>query len=82
MRKSALLTAAGLGLALGLIGPAGPANADAVDDLIDPIVCPIFASLRGTYPTQEPNITFRPDGDVGVRAGEYVLIWDCPPYEN
>lgn len=53
----------------------------AVSGVVDPIVCPVFASLAGSYPSSAPpGIVIKPDGDVYIDLLDENLVYDCPPY--
>lgn len=44
--------------------------------LLDPIVCPVYATLSPLGPVGD--VVVRPDGDIEFRG---LKVWDCPPYE-
>lgn len=49
---------------------------------VDPVVCPVFAQLAGSYPG---GVTVAPDGDLYLPDPLDLWIgpfWDCPPYDN
>jgi hypothetical protein len=63
-----------LSAAAGVLDPLCERTECNVFPPVDPILCPVLASLRGVY----GPVTIDPEGDVWV-AGEKV--WDCPPYD-
>ena len=60
---------------------------DAEIAFVDPVICPILASLHGTY----GPFVIDPDGDLSLvpdptstlfPPGLFTPIWDCPPYRT
>ncbi|MBV9098885.1 MAG: hypothetical protein JO079_12590 [Frankiaceae bacterium] len=49
-----------------------------VGGVVDPIVCPILASLAGGYPSVFPVVVIQPDGDVYLPIPG-IVVYDCPP---
>jgi hypothetical protein len=48
--------------------------------VLDPLVCPAFASLAGSYPLGPRTLVIKPDGEIYINGGDTNLIYDCPPY--